>query len=117
MNADFIQNRTRNAVHPTNISRIGRLFSRGERSFTDSWCSLPPDHVNELVTLHSLLKETEERLHDLADESAAPYAKMKAAEIYKKFVTLDLNLELHDPVVLTEDCDEEYYVKDSDVVE
>ena len=110
MNADFIQNRTRNAVHPTNISRIGRLFSRGERSFTDSWCSLPPD-------LHSLLKETEDRLHDLADESAVPYAFMKAAEIYKKFVTLDLNLELHDPVVLTEDSNGKNYGNGSDVVE
>ena len=42
---------------------------------------------------------------------------MKAAKIYKKFVTLDLDLELHDPVVLTEDSDEKNYDKGSDVDE
>ena len=73
--------------------------------------------MNELVTLHYWLKESEERLHNLADESAMPYAKLKAAEIYKKFVTLGLDMELHDPVVLTEDSDEEDYDDDSGVDE
>ena len=103
---------------PSTSADIDRVFSRDGRIATDSRSSFLPGHVNDLqITVHYWLKETEGRLHDLADESAAPYAKMKAAEIYNKFVTLGLDLELHDPVVLTEDCGEEYYVKDSDVVE
>lgn len=42
---------------------------------------------------------------------------MKATEIYKKFVTLDLDQELHNAVVLNEDSDEETFDEDSDVVD
>ena len=54
-------------------------------------------------------------LHNLTDESAMPCAKMKAVEFYKKFVTLCLDLELHDPIVLTEDSDDNNDDEDSDV--
>ena len=104
------------SIPPTSAD-VERLFSRGGRIATESGSSLLPDHVNELVTLHYWLTESEERLHNLADESAMPYAKLKAAEIYKKFVTLGLDMELHDTVVLTEDSDEEDYDDDSGVDE
>ena len=83
------------SISPTSAD-VERLFSRSGRTATEGHSSLIPDHVNELVTLNYWLRETEERLHNLTDGSAVSYAKMKAAEFYKKFVTLGLDLELRD---------------------
>ena len=104
---------------PQTSADIERLSSRDGRIVTDSRSSFFPGHVNDLqITQHYRLKETEERLHDLAGESAVPYAKMKATKIYKKFKTLGLDVELHDPVVFADDSDDEgKYVKDSGLLE
>ena len=67
------------SISPTSAD-VERLFSRSGRTATDSRSILFPDHVNELVTLHYWLRETEERLHNLTDQSAMPYAKAKAVE-------------------------------------
>ena len=91
------------------------MFSRSGRTATDSRSSLIPDHVNAFVTLHYWLRETEERLHNLTDESAMPYEKMKAVGFYKKFVTLGLDLNLRDRIVLTEDSDDDYGDENSGV--
>ena len=60
-------------------------------------------HVNELVTLYYWLLESEERLHNLEDPS---YVVIKAAEYYKRFVTIGIDLELQDPVILVEESDD-----------
>lgn len=73
---------------------------------TESRSSLTQVHVNELVTLYYWLLESEERLHNLEDPSAPSYAVIKAAEYYKRCVTIGINLELHDPVLLVEDSDD-----------
>ena len=65
------------------------------------------EHVNELTTLSFWLKDIEERLHNLKDLNAPAYAVLKSQENYEKFVTLTADLELHNPIQLYEDEDDE----------
>ena len=90
------------------------MFSRAGNTVTESRSSLTQIQVNELVTTYYWLLESEERLHNLEDPSAPSYAVMKAAEYYKRFVTIGIDLELHDPVQLVEDDDDGAEEEDDD---
>ena len=52
------------------------------------------------------LLESEERRHNFGDDSVPSYAVAKAAEYYRRFVTLGIDLEVHDPVQLVEDSND-----------
>ena len=94
---------------------VERMFSRAGNTVTESRSSLTQVHVNdELVTLYCWLLESEGRLHNLEDPSAPSYAVRKAAEYYKLFVTIGIDLELHDPVQLVEDSDDGVEDEDED---
>ena len=49
------------------------------------------------------LLESEERRHNFGDDSVPSYAVAKAVEYYRRFVTLGIDLEVHDRGLLVED--------------
>ena len=66
-------------------------------------------------SLYYWLLESEERIYNLADDSVPSYAAAKAEEYYRRFVTLGIDLELHDPVQLVEDSDDGMEDEDDEV--
>ena len=99
---------------PVASAEVERMFSRAGNTVTESRGSFTQVHVNELVNMYYWLLESEERLHNLEDPSAPSYAVRKAAEYYKLFVTIGIDLELHDPVQLVEDSDDGVEDEDED---